>query len=283
MVLLYMVFLLTFVTSVENLIFLFSSYLRENTMCEGVKLLKNKNMSFLIISKENSLSNCVGLNVCAFVYSQLWSKQFWKWHIEDTQSLGKPLSVYQEHQSTLLRIEVMRLQSRTECTPELEKHLLAFTNRVEFLFQSLASWWRPQEKIFSKSISDWYLSNSYSYMETSRWTGISKILKCEHICALKDVHWNTCLEISDELCWSSSQTPAVTIRASCWICFQEISFPTSATTFPGAVQLVINTANNDSFSSRFVPRQAAERLGSLPCGISVWPGTSPLLSASVHL
>lgn len=173
--------------------FFFSSSLRENTMCGGVKVLKNKNMSIFIISKENSLSGCGGLNGCAFVYSQLWSKPFWKWHIQDTQSLGKRLSVYQEHESKLLRIEVMRLQSRTECTPELGKPILAFTSRVEYWFQRVASFWLPWEKIFSKSISDSYLSNSYSYMETSKWTGISKILEYEHICA-----FNTCLEISDQ-------------------------------------------------------------------------------------
>lgn len=71
MVLLYPVFLLTFVASIESLIFFFSSCLRESTMYGGVKVLKNKSMSVFIISKENSLSNCGGLSGCIFVYSQL--------------------------------------------------------------------------------------------------------------------------------------------------------------------------------------------------------------------
>lgn len=171
--------------------FFFSSSLKENTMCEGVKVLKNKDMPTFIISKENSLSNCGGLNGCAFVCSQLWSKPFWKWHIQDTQSLGKHLSVYQEHQSKLLRTEVMRLQSRTECTPELGKPVLAFTSRAEYQFQRVVSFWLSPEKIWS--ISDWYLSNSYSYMETSKWTGISKLLEYEHIRT-----FNMCLETSGQ-------------------------------------------------------------------------------------
>lgn len=141
------------------------------------------NMS--IISKENSVSNCGGLNDCTFVYSWLWNKSFWKWHIQDTQSLGNRLSVCQEHHNNLLRIEVMRLQSRTECTPELEKLFLMFTSRAEFQFQRAASFWLPREKIFSKSISDWYLRNSYSYIETLEWTGISKILEQEHIMGIE--------------------------------------------------------------------------------------------------
>lgn len=55
MVLLYTVFLLAFITSVE----------RENTMCGGVKVLKNKYMPIFMMSKENSLSNCGGLNGCS--------------------------------------------------------------------------------------------------------------------------------------------------------------------------------------------------------------------------
>jgi len=81
-------------------------------------------------------------------------------------------------------------------------------------------------------------------METWEGIGISKILKYKHICA-----FNMCLEVSDQLCRRSSEEPAVSIRTSSQTCFQEISFLTFAATFPGVVQLVINTASKDSFSS----------------------------------
>lgn len=69
MVLLYTVFLLTFVNSVENMIFLFSSYLRENTMCEGVKVLKNKNMSLLFPKKTISQTVLVWMSLLLFTPS----------------------------------------------------------------------------------------------------------------------------------------------------------------------------------------------------------------------
>lgn len=57
--------------------FIFFSSLRGSIMHEGVMVLKNKNMSIFIISKENILSNWWSAWLC----SLLQVMKFWKSHI----------------------------------------------------------------------------------------------------------------------------------------------------------------------------------------------------------